>query len=77
MSSGEGEDVVVNVATPALPVVLFILIQQSLLLQLLLQGHGENSDDGQLQHNKDNHLGKNDDLVLAGSRVLRIDLALR
>ena len=77
VNSGDIEDVVVNVATPALPVVLFILIQQSLLLQLLLQGHGENSDNGQLQHNKDNHLGKNDDLVLAGNGVFRIDLALR
>ena len=77
VSSGEVEDVVVNVAAPALPVVLFILIQQSLLLQLLLQGYGENSDNGQLQHNKDKYLRKNDDLVLAGNRMLRIDLALR
>ena len=77
VSSGEVEDVVVNVAAPALPVVLFILIQQSLVLQLLLQGHGENSDNGQLQHNKDKYLRKNDDLVLAGNRMLRIDLALR
>lgn len=77
VSSGEVEDVVVNVAAPALPVVLFILIQQSLLLQLLLQGHGENSDNDQLQHNKDKYLRKNDDLVLAGNRMLRIDLALR
>lgn len=77
VSSGEVEDVVVNVAAPALPVVLFILIQQSLVLQLLLQGYGENSDNGQLQHNKDKYLRKNDDLVLAGNRMLRIDLALR
>ena len=77
VSSGEVEDVVVNVAAPALPVVLFILIQQSLLLQFLLQGHGENSDNDQLQHNKDKYLRKNDDLVLAGNRMLRIDLALR
>lgn len=77
VSSGEVEDVVVNVAAPALPVVLFILIQQSLVLQLLLQGHGENSDNGQLQHNKDKYLRKNDDLVFAGNRMLRIDLALR
>ena len=77
VSSGEVEDVVVNVAAPALPVVLFILIQQSLVLQLLLQGHGENSDNDQLQHNKDKYLRKNDDLVLAGNRMLRIDLALR
>ena len=77
VSSGEVEDVVVNVAASALPVVLFILIQQSLLLQLLLQGYGENSDNGQLQHNKDKYLRKNDDLVLAGNRMLRIDLALR
>ena len=77
VSSGEVEDVVVNVAAPALPVVLFILIQQSLVLQLLLQGYGENSDNDQLQHNKDKYLRKNDDLVLAGNRMLRIDLALR
>ena len=77
VSSGEVEDVVVNVAASALPVVLFILIQQSLLLQLLLQGYGENSDNDQLQHNKDKYLRKNDDLVLAGNRMLRIDLALR